>query len=205
MRSDEIDEVDEKDLLLKTSSALGHGIMSDLHHVIYVKSDGFLSSNNSLIAREIEKINKTFLERGENYILIGPGRWGSSDTALGIPVKWPHISAARLIVETALSNYFIEPSQGTTLLPEPDLFRRRLLHAQSANQRLSLRRKFPRSPRGRTRDAIPEGRTIRTAAYRKNQRKKKRRLVTTLRNITVKPLRYELCKIDTATMARPES
>ena len=91
MRSDEIDEVEEKDLLLKTSSALGHGIMSDLHHVIYVKSDGFLSSNNSLIAREIEKINKTFLERGENYILIGPGRWGSSDTALGIPVKWPHI------------------------------------------------------------------------------------------------------------------
>lgn len=113
MRSDEIDEVEEKDLLLKTSSALGHGIMSDLHHVIYVKSDGFLSSNNSLIAREIEKINKTFLERGENYILIGPGRWGSSDTALGIPVKWPHISAARLIVETALSSYFIEPSQGT--------------------------------------------------------------------------------------------
>ena len=112
-RSDEIDEVEEKDLLLKTSSALGHGIMSDLHHVIYVKSDGFLSSNNSLIAREIEKINKTFLERGENYILIGPGRWGSSDTALGIPVKWPHISAARLIVETALSSYFIEPSQGT--------------------------------------------------------------------------------------------
>ena len=113
MRSDEIDEVEEKDLLLKTSSALGHGIMSDLHHVIYVKSDGFLSSNNSLIAREIEKINKTFLERGENYILISPGRWGSSDTALGIPVKWPHISAARLIVETALSSYFIEPSQGT--------------------------------------------------------------------------------------------
>ena len=113
MRDDEIDEVDDKDLLLKTSSALGHGVMSDLHHVVYVKSEGFLSSNNSLIAREIEKINKGFLERGENYILIGPGRWGSSDTALGIPVKWPHISAARLIVETALTNYFIEPSQGT--------------------------------------------------------------------------------------------
>lgn len=113
MRDDEIDEVDDKELLLKTSSALGHGVMTDLHHVIYVKSEGFMSSNNSLIAREIEKINKTFLDRGENYILIGPGRWGSSDTALGIPVKWPHISAARLIVETALSSYFIEPSQGT--------------------------------------------------------------------------------------------
>ena len=113
MRDDEIDEVPDSELLLKTSSALGHGIMSDIHHIVYVKSKDFMASNNPLIAREIEKINKGFLDRGENYILIGPGRWGSSDTALGIPVKWPHISAARLIVETALSNYFIEPSQGT--------------------------------------------------------------------------------------------
>ena len=66
-----------------------------------------------LIAREIEKINRKFVEKGENYILVGPGRWGSSDTALGIPVKWPHISNARLIVESALKNYRIEPSQGT--------------------------------------------------------------------------------------------
>ena len=113
MRDDEIDEVPDSELLLKTSSALGHGIMSDIHHIVYVKSKDFQASNNPLIAREIEKINKGFLERSENYILIGPGRWGSSDTALGISVKWPHISAARLIVETALSNYFIEPSQGT--------------------------------------------------------------------------------------------
>ena len=54
-----------------------------------------------------------FTERGENYILVGPGRWGSSDTALGIPVKWPHISNSKLIVETALAGYHIEPSQGT--------------------------------------------------------------------------------------------
>lgn len=66
-----------------------------------------------MIAREIEKLNRQFAEKGEGYILIGPGRWGSSDTALGIPVKWPHISSARLIVESALSNYRIEPSQGT--------------------------------------------------------------------------------------------
>ena len=61
----------------------------------------------------MEKINRGFLERDEKYVLIGPGRWGSSDTALGVPVKWPAISAARLIVESALPNYRIEPSQGT--------------------------------------------------------------------------------------------
>ena len=61
----------------------------------------------------MEKINRGFLERDEKYLLIGPGRWGSSDSALGIPVKWPAISAARLIVESALPDYRIEPSQGT--------------------------------------------------------------------------------------------
>ena len=113
MRDDEIGEVRDEDLLLKTDSALGHGIMDNICHVVYVKSDNFRSSNNSLIAREIEKINRMFTERGENYILVGPGRWGSSDTALGIPVKWPHISNSKLIVETALAGYHIEPSQGT--------------------------------------------------------------------------------------------
>ncbi|MDE5785372.1 MAG: phosphoenolpyruvate synthase, partial [Duncaniella sp.] len=81
--------------------------------VVYVRPECFSSSNNSLIAREIEKINRNFTAQGENYILIGPGRWGSSDTALGIPVKWPAISNARLIVESSLPNYRIEPSQGT--------------------------------------------------------------------------------------------
>ena len=58
-------------------------------------------------------MNKTFVEEDKNYILIGPGRWGSSDPALGIPVKWSNISAARVIVESGLSNYRIDPSQGT--------------------------------------------------------------------------------------------
>ena len=78
-----------------------------------VKDEEFSMFNNSLIAREIEKINRGFTEREEGYILIGPGRWGSSDPALGIPVKWPHISSAKLIVETSLPNNRIEPSQGT--------------------------------------------------------------------------------------------
>ncbi len=68
---------------------------------------------NPMLAREIEKVNREMTERGESYILIGPGRWGSSDPALGIPVKWPNISQARLIVETSLPGYRVEPSQGT--------------------------------------------------------------------------------------------
>ena len=69
--------------------------------------------NNPRIADEIERINRKFIADGKNYVLVGPGRWGSSDYWLGIPVKWPHISAARLIVEAGLSNYRIDPSQGT--------------------------------------------------------------------------------------------
>jgi hypothetical protein len=66
-----------------------------------------------LIANEIAKINEKMITEDRNYILVGPGRWGSSDSWLGIPVKWPHISNAQLIVESGLDNYRIEPSQGT--------------------------------------------------------------------------------------------
>lgn len=100
-------------LLLKSGTALGHGTIEGVDTVVYVRPEKFSSSNNSLISREIEKINRGFLDREEKYILIGPGRWGSSDTSLGIPVKWPAISAARLIVESSLPSYRIEPSQGT--------------------------------------------------------------------------------------------
>ena len=103
----------DSSLLLRSNAALGHGTIENVSAIVYVKPQGFNSANNSLIAREIEKINRNFTERNEGYVLIGPGRWGSSDTALGIPVKWPHISSARLIVESSLSNYRIEPSQGT--------------------------------------------------------------------------------------------
>ncbi len=103
---------DEK-LILKSNTALGHGHIEGVRTIIYVKPEHFSSANNSVIAREIEHINRRMAAADEFYILIGPGRWGSSDTALGIPVKWPDISAARLIVESSLSNYRIEPSQGT--------------------------------------------------------------------------------------------
>ena len=65
------------------------------------------------MAREIENLNRKLVAEGRSYVLVGPGRWGSSDPWLGIPVKWAHISGARIIVECGLENYRIDPSQGT--------------------------------------------------------------------------------------------
>ena len=113
MLDDSIMDVEDDKLILRSETALGHGIMDNIRHVVYVKPQAFDSLNNPATALEIERINKGFAENGEGYILIGPGRWGSSDPALGIPVKWAQISSARLIVESALPGYRIEPSQGT--------------------------------------------------------------------------------------------
>lgn len=105
--------IPQEQLLLQSSNSLGHGIMDDIYDLVYVKTDGYSASHNQEIAWEVEKLNQQFLNEGKNYILVGPGRWGSSDTWLGIPVKWPHISAARIIVEAGLTNYRVDPSQGT--------------------------------------------------------------------------------------------
>lgn len=103
----------DSELILRSNTALGHGSIENVRTIVYVRPSTFSASKNSLTAREIEKINRQMIENGTSYVLIGPGRWGSSDPSLGIPVKWPHISGARLIVEASLSNYRIEPSQGT--------------------------------------------------------------------------------------------
>ena len=87
--------------------------MDNVTDIVYVKRQNFSSLNNPAVAREIEALNKAYTEAEKGYILIGPGRWGSSDPALGIPVKWANISSARVIAETALPGYRIEPSQGT--------------------------------------------------------------------------------------------
>lgn len=110
---EDLTQIPDDEMILKSENSLGHGIMDDIHDIVYVKTDGYSASNNPAIAREIEKLNQRFLDEGKHYVLIGPGRWGSSDSWLGIPVKWPHISAARVIVEAGLSNYRIDPSQGT--------------------------------------------------------------------------------------------
>lgn len=106
--------IDDSACLLRSHNSLGHGISEDVVDVVYIKTDdNFTASNNPRIADEVERINRKFVAEGKNYVLVGPGRWGSSDYWLGIPVKWPHISAARVIVEAGLANYRVDPSQGT--------------------------------------------------------------------------------------------
>jgi hypothetical protein len=128
---EDLQQIPDEQCLLRSHNSLGHGISEDVVDVVYVKMDeDFTAANNPQIAREIEEINQRFLngdynhpspdgagetqgESHSSYILTGPGRWGSSDYWLGIPVKWPHISAARVIVEVGLKNYHVDPSQGT--------------------------------------------------------------------------------------------
>lgn len=108
-----LESIDPERIVLRSSTAIGNGNVDGIRTIVYVRPEAFDSRDNESLVPVINKLNKEFLEKGENYILIGPGRWGSSDSALGIPVKWADISGARLIVEASLSNYRIEPSQGT--------------------------------------------------------------------------------------------
>ncbi|RLD42904.1 MAG: phosphoenolpyruvate synthase [Bacteroidetes bacterium] len=109
----DVENVDIDNTIIYSDSSLGNGIYTDIKDILYVKPQSFESKNNLLLPELIEKINDQFMKEDKNYILIGPGRWGSSDRWLGIPVNWPQISQSRIIVESGLSNYRIDPSQGT--------------------------------------------------------------------------------------------
>ena len=113
MLDDSITEVDDSEVILRSDSALGHGMMDGICHVVYVKLEAFSSLKTRDIAEEVGRINEEMTAAGQPYILIGPGRWGTSDPSLGIPVRWAQIAGARLIVESAMPGYRIEPSQGT--------------------------------------------------------------------------------------------
>ncbi|NDV69678.1 PEP/pyruvate-binding domain-containing protein [Dysgonomonas sp. 25] len=110
---EDLTSVDKDKLILSTNTALGHGVMNDIYDIVYVKTDNFDAINNINIVSEIDQLNRQFLDADKGYVLIGPGRWGSSDPYLGIPVKWSQISNARLLVEMTLDGYRIDPSQGT--------------------------------------------------------------------------------------------
>jgi len=127
--------VNEEETILYSKSALGNGEFTGIRDLVYVKPENFNASNSNEIASRMEKLNAAFKEQCEamrkkgisldcrGYVLVGPGRWGSSDPWLGIPVKWSQISEARIIVESGLENYRIDPSQGTHFFQNLTSFR----------------------------------------------------------------------------------
>ncbi len=112
-RSIDWNEVDASRALIYGEQALGIGQMTDIADIIYVKSEAFDSLSTEKIAEELLTLNNRMRDQGRPYILVGPGRWGSSDPFLGVPVKWNHISEARVIVECGIEKFDVEPSQGT--------------------------------------------------------------------------------------------
>ncbi len=119
----DIKDVELKDTIIFCKSALGNGELRNIKDFVYIKPESWNPAKSVEIADRIEKINRKFIETGSNYILVGPGRWGSSDPWLGIPVKWAQISAARLIVESGLENFQVDPSQGTHFFQNLTSFR----------------------------------------------------------------------------------
>lgn len=117
------ESINRDEALMISNTALGNGIITGIYDFVYVKPSMFNASKSMEIAHLLENLNDKFLHEKKFYVLVGPGRWGSSDPWLGIPVKWPQISAARLIVESGLEHYRIDPSQGTHFFQNLTSFR----------------------------------------------------------------------------------
>ena len=108
-----IDEkISENDIVCKSSLTLGNGQINDIANIIYVDPENFRSDQTVEIAFEIDKLTKN-MNKDQNYILIGPGRWGTADPFLGIPVKWQQINGAKVIVEVGLKEFPVDPSFGS--------------------------------------------------------------------------------------------
>ncbi len=109
----DLNSIDRNNLLLLSTCALGNGAMEEIHDLVFLVPECFDNSRTLLMRDEIDILNETMRKENRDYILIGPGRWGSSDPYLGIPVKWAQINRARVIVEVGLKNFNVEASQGS--------------------------------------------------------------------------------------------
>jgi len=105
--------VDISKVICYSENALGNGIITGIKDIVYIKSELFHMSNSTRAVNQIRKINTKLMDAGKTYILIGPGRWGSADSWLGIPVIWSDIAGVKVIVETPYSERPIDPSQGS--------------------------------------------------------------------------------------------
>lgn len=108
-----VDRIPRHKIWMYTEKGMGNGSIQDIRDVIYVDRDAFSKTETVAMAEEIEKLNKKFIEEGKKYILIGPGRWGTRDRFIGIPVNWPQISAAGVIIETSLEDFPLDASSGS--------------------------------------------------------------------------------------------
>ncbi|MCF8227896.1 MAG: phosphoenolpyruvate synthase [Bacteroidales bacterium] len=119
----DLTKVSPKKCIVYSETALGNGIIKGIHDVVYVKPDNFDPAKSPEIADQIGELNEKFIDDQKNFVLIGPGRWGSADHWLGIPVRWAQISMARVIVESGMEGYHIDPSQGTHFFQNLTSFR----------------------------------------------------------------------------------
>ncbi|MBN2789047.1 MAG: phosphoenolpyruvate synthase [Candidatus Delongbacteria bacterium] len=108
-----ISEEEIQNSIISSNSTLGNGTIDDITDIVYIKPEKFDPSKTEEIANTLEKLNEKFIKKDRHFILIGPGRWGSSDPWLGVPVKWAQISKAKVIVEHGLKKFHIDPSQGS--------------------------------------------------------------------------------------------
>ncbi|MAE71101.1 MAG: hypothetical protein CME06_11630, partial [Gemmatimonadetes bacterium] len=106
-------ETSAERILCRTTRSLGHGVVDAITDVIYVTTSELSGSTTPAVAKEVGELNAMLRLQKARYLLIGPGRWGTSDPSLGIPVEWSQISDARIIVETAFGDRSVDPSQGT--------------------------------------------------------------------------------------------
>jgi len=107
------DELESDSALVSSTKVLGNGIFNDIVDILYVKPELFEKQNTPAIANEIDEINKQLVNENRKYLLIGFGRWGSSDPWLGIPVEWGQIAGVKIIVESTLHEINVELSQGS--------------------------------------------------------------------------------------------
>lgn len=109
----DMDKIDQEKIILYSDKGMGNGLIDHLTDVIYVDLESFDKSKTPEMAEEIDKLNSQMLKEGRNYILIGPGRWGTRDRWIGIPVNWPQISRAKVIAETSLEGFPLDASSGS--------------------------------------------------------------------------------------------
>ena len=109
----DMNKINPAEILLYAEKEMGNGIIEDIHDVVFVDPETFDKARTMEMADEINHINHEFFKEGKKYVLIGPGRWGTRDRWIGIPVAWPHISSAKIIVETSLEGFPLDASSGS--------------------------------------------------------------------------------------------